>query len=260
MASMKETKTVSEQYKTADNLMTRMRFQGKYSVNSYGFNRWITDQYRFERGYQILELGCGNGTEWARVFPTLPSSCHLTLSDFSEGMLAAARENLSACPQIAYRQIDIQQIPYPDHSMDIIIANMMLYHVPDLNRALQEVKRVLKPTGVFYSATYGENGIIRYLGELFASYGVMASLNDNFTLQNGASVLGRHFNSVERRDYEDRFEVTDADDLYDYLMSLSAMVDFGTLTRTEILRVLEGQKVNGIIHIPKEYGLFLSRG
>lgn len=56
--------------------------------------------------------------------------------------------------QIIKKIIDIQNIPYEDNSFDLVIANMMLYHVPDLPRALAEVGRVLKPEGKLYTATF----------------------------------------------------------------------------------------------------------
>lgn len=260
MSSMKDAMTVKEQYQSADHLNTRLRFQGRYSVNRYGFNQWVFDQYRFEKGDQILEVGCGTGTLWPSAVTALPEGCQLTLTDFSEGMLKTAVQNLNGAQGVAFRQADIQQLPFPDQSMDVVIANMMLYHVPDLGRALDEVRRVLKPSGTFYSATYGENGLLHYIGELFAPYGVITSQNDGFTLQNGQETLKKVFAGVEKREYEDRFEVTEIGDLIDYLMSMSAMIDFGSLTRYEVERVLKGQMVDGAIHIPKEYGMFISRG
>ncbi|WP_084767053.1 class I SAM-dependent methyltransferase [Clostridium nigeriense] len=45
---------------------------------------------------------------------------------------------------VSFQQIDIQDINFPDETFDVIIANHMLYHIPDLQKALYEVKRVLK--------------------------------------------------------------------------------------------------------------------
>ena len=45
---------------------------------------------------------------------------------------------------VSFQQIDIQDINFPEETFDVIIANYMLYHIPDLQKALYEVKRVLK--------------------------------------------------------------------------------------------------------------------
>ena len=113
----------------------------------------------------------------------------LVLSDFSEGMLAAAENNIGHYDNMEYKIIDIQEIPYEDETFDVVIANMMLYHVPDIDKGLAEVRRVLKKEGHFYCATYGENGIIGFLSKIFSVYGVEDSMNKNFTLQNGTGIL-----------------------------------------------------------------------
>ena len=110
-----------------------------------------------------MELGCGTGSMWAGKGELIRKCGRLILSDFSEGMLTKTRATLRDYEGITYQIIDIQNIPYGDNTCDIVIANMMLYHVPDLKRGLNEVRRVLKPGGKFYCATFGENGIMEYL-------------------------------------------------------------------------------------------------
>ena len=56
------------------------------------------------------------------------------------------------CPGV----IDAQSIPFARWSFDAVIANSMLYHVPDRARALAEIQRILKPSGRFYASTIGE--------------------------------------------------------------------------------------------------------
>ena len=83
----------------------------------------------------------------------------------------SARANAGTRKNVSFRQVDIQDIPYPDDSFDVVIANMMLYHVPDLRKGLTEVRRVLKPGGSFYCATTGTHGIAEYVQELLKDYG-----------------------------------------------------------------------------------------
>ena len=132
-----------------------------------------------------LELGFGTGDMWKNRESLIGDCSKLILSDFSEGMVAVAKENVGNYDNIEYMVLDIQEIPYEDETFDIVIANMMLYHVPDIYSGLAEVRRVLKRDGSFYCATYGEHGIIEYLSNLFAAYGVEDNMNKNFTLQNG---------------------------------------------------------------------------
>lgn len=250
--------TLEKQYKTDKNLSVRINLHEKYSVNKQGFGDWINSHYDFKPGMRILELGCGNGSMWPEMIGSLPKDCELNLTDFSQGMLDAARARIGEHPGLSYRVVNIMDIPYETGSMDVVIANMMLYHVPDIDRALAEVRRVLKPGGIFYCATYGENSIMTWLNDLFSGFDIDIKMNTAFTLQNGKRMLLRQFDAVERFDYPDAFEITDTNDLVNYVLSMTAMANLSRLPRETVYDVLDAQKRAGIIHIPKEYGMFIS--
>ena len=74
----------------------------------------------------------------------------MTLTDISPAMVDAAREQLDDVCGVKFEFADIQNLPYPDASFDVVIANMMLYHVPDIARGLSEVRRVLRRDGRFF--------------------------------------------------------------------------------------------------------------
>ena len=251
-------KIVQTQYRSADKLNTRISLHDKYSVNKQGFGSWIASHYEIRPGALLLELGCGTGDMWRGREDLIRRCGRFVLSDCSAGMLASARENLSGCPEIEFRLIDIQDIPFPDRSFDLVIANMMLYHVPDLAKGLAEVRRVLKDGGRFYCATYGENGMMAYIGRLFAEQHVEDRINIAFTLQNGESRLKPFFSCVERFLYEDALAVTNPDDLIDYIHSLASLSVLQKLPGETLRAVLEKHMQDGVLHIPKEYGLFVS--
>jgi ubiquinone/menaquinone biosynthesis C-methylase UbiE len=259
MEQMADTKTLRSQYGTADKLSTRISIHAKYSVNKQGFGNWITGHYRFPEHAAVLELGCGTGEMWIGKSDVIRGCGRLILSDFSAGMLDKAKETLQGENGIVYQVIDIQEIPYPDHSFDAVIANMMLYHVPDLGKGLREVRRVLKDGGVFYCATYGENGMMEYIGGLFSGYGIETRVNANFTLQNGHEKLGPYFTEIKRDLYEDALLVTDPEDLVDYIFSLTGMSDLRKLPRNTVRDVLSRHMEGGVLRIPKEYGMFIAR-
>ena len=151
--------TVREQYATADKLNTRISLHEKYSVNKQGFGPWIAAHYAFPEGARVLEAGCGTGSMWAGQDALIMRCSKLILTDLNEGMVTKAKAALGERQELEYRTADIRSIPCPDRSLDAVIANMMLYHVPDIDKALREVCRVLKKDGTFYAATYGENGM-----------------------------------------------------------------------------------------------------
>ena len=257
---MKDAKAVKEQYSNSTNLNTRMSIHEKYSVNQLGFGNWLYQQYEFTDNMRILELGCGTGDLWANRMEQLNPGTSLILSDFSEGMVEIVRNKFSCHFGVSFEQINIEEIPFEAETFDMVIANMMLYHVPDLQKGLSEVNRVLKTGGTFCCATFGENGIQGYLTKTLGGYGIKIDINGSFTLQNGAYILKNYFTEVNRRDYVDALEVTETEDLLDYLYSMASIGNLGNVTREELHRCFEASKdEKGIIHIPKEYGMFACR-
>ena len=174
------------------------------------------------------------------------------------GALETAKATVGEHDNTEFRVIDIQSIPFEDESFDVVIANMMLYHVPDLKLGLREVRRVLKKTGKFYCATYGEHGIVEYMAQKLGRYGVEDQLNKSFTIQNGGTLLGGFFPRVELLEYKDSLAVTNVEDLVDYIYSLNSMTSLASVPRQEILDTLSENVRDGVLSVPKEYGMFVA--
>lgn len=222
MSNINNASIVNQQYKDDKNLSIRMSLHQKYSTNKYGYTNWMFDLFKFFDGCNMLELGCGNASMWDNRIQSLPAQCNLLLSDISDGMLKIAKEKFSNYTNVLYEIIDIQNISYRDNTFDIIIANSMLYHVPDLPKAISEVYRVLKPGGKFYATTTGNNGMQKYLYERFQEFNPQLNAFSNtfpFNLQNGKEILSSKFTDIERHEYVDSLEITETSDLIDWILS-----------------------------------------
>ena len=215
-----------EQYRDASNLNARIELHRRFGTNPTTWNTWIFDQFRLPAVGRILELGCGPGLLWRANFERIPRGWEVTLSDFSPGMLAEARRTLgSHADRFYFREIDTQAIPYADGAFDGVIANHMLYHVPDRPRALGEIARVLAPGGVLYATTVGTNHL-RELDALLEralpnspSRRSVSSATLGFTLENGAEQLESYFAAVALRRYQHDLRVTEVEPLVAYLLS-----------------------------------------
>ena len=252
--SIADKTVVKDQYATSARLETRISIHEKYSRNKQPFGEWIVSHYDLQPGEKVLELGCGTGSMWQGVI--LPEGCHVTLTDLSAGMLETARQN-TAHLHADYAVCDAMALPYEDNAFDVVIANMMLYHVPDLPKALSEVRRVLKRRGVFFCATSGEKTVVDYIREILGEEKVLPHIS--FTLQNGGALLARHFAHVERDIRKDGLNVTNLDDLMAYLSSLASMTGLNQGDKVSLRKALESHMQNGVLFIPKEYGTFLCR-
>ncbi len=259
IGSSNDVEAVRTQYSSSNGLDIRIAFHDMYSTNKYGYGNWILSNYEISEGAKVLEVGCGTAGMWVG-HDNLIARCELlTLTDMSNGMLSAARGNIGERKNVAYALADIQDIPFADDSFDVVIANSMLYHVPKIESALREVRRVLKNGGVFYCATYGEHNFTDVLADWFELDGETFRPNHNFTMQNGEQMLKAAFANVKAKFYEDSLHITNIDDLLNYLRSLVPFKAITDLPSERIREILMRHSCNGTIELPKEYGMFVCR-
>lgn len=251
--SIADKSVVKNQYATSARLETRISIHEKYSRNKLPFGEWIVSHYDLQPGERVLELGCGTGSMWQGV--TLPEDCHITLTDLSAGMLETARQNTTHL-YADYAVCDAMSLPYADKSFDVVIANMMLYHVPDIDRALSEIRRVLAPTGRFFAATCGEHGAVEAALEMLH---LPCDVNHRFTLQNGTEQLEKHFSEIRIMRREDALDVTHLPDLVAYLRSMQGMTVLADVPDAQLLAVFSAHMKDCVLSLPKEYGLFICK-
>jgi SAM-dependent methyltransferase len=158
--------------------------------------------------------------------------------------------------------MDAQEIPYPDETFDAVIANHMLYHVPDRRKALSEIKRILKANGCLFAATVGD----KHLKEIGA-YLSRATMKDNlprftdeFLLENGQKQLQEFFPNVELSRYEDNLRVTEVEPILAYVRSGIRAAYFSEEEFAQIEKELrEKLERVGEIFITKDSGMFVAQ-
>jgi len=199
---------VRQQYAREDNLRAR---RGLYEETAGPEPSDVLWEALVERSpRRVLEVGGGPGELAARIQRQLAAT--VAFLDISPRMVELARER-GVDAQIG----DAQQLPFADASFDTVVAAWMLYHVPDLDRTLDEIARVLEPGGALVAVT-NSVGHLRELRELIA-YPRTSDLT--FNRENGTDHLRRHFSAVERRDADGTVTVRDRAKLEAYRDSLS---------------------------------------
>lgn len=101
---------------------------------------------------RVLEAGCGMGECAGRLVRELDAQ--VTAVDLSPRMVELTRQH-----GVDVQLGDVQQLPFADDEFDCVVVNWVLYHVPDLDRALREIVRVLEPGGHLVAATVGPENI-----------------------------------------------------------------------------------------------------
>jgi len=193
---------------------------------------------------------------WGENQDRLPAGLELVVSDSSEGMLHAARQQLDGLPGVQFRQIDAAHVPEGNHTIDVAIANHMLYHVPDRTAVFSEVTRVLRPSGRFYAATNGATHMAE-LDDMIGKPEKRAMISTTqFSLENGAEQLAPFFDSVDLVRHQNPLAVTDASAVVAYVRSLPWDLSDRELARIE--EVVNGIiTTNGAFRITRDSGMFL---
>jgi len=131
---------------------------------------------------RVLEVGCGSG-EMAERINALPGVTLVATDDADDSVELTAARGVDA------RHADICYLPFDGESFDVVYAGWMLDHVRDIDRALAEVRRVLRPGGTFVAVTDGDDGTAERRRHRFSS-------------ETGERMLSRRFSDVRRQDLE----------------------------------------------------------
>ena len=122
-------------------------------------------------GLRVLELACGSGIVTRRLHAALPESASLVATDLNEAMLAYARQTMPAAA-IEWHEADMQALPFPDASFDVVVCQFGLMFPPDKPQAYREARRVLVPGGVLLANVWGlldENPVMALMHETVQS-------------------------------------------------------------------------------------------
>jgi ubiquinone/menaquinone biosynthesis C-methylase UbiE len=257
------------QYRDSSNLEVRAELHRQFSTAVTDWHPWVFDLLMLEPGMHVLECGCGPGWLWRENVTRIPANCHITLTDLSPGMVAEAAAALAnSSHRFDFQQANIQVLAFADDTFDVVVANHMLYHVPDLPQALAEVRRVLKGNGRFIAATNGNNHmkelvdlVPESLRETTASLRMRGSgVQVAFRLENGRAVLEPYFATIKQDLYEDSLYITEEEPLLAYALSMiqpgfdvpeTAVNQLRTAWAAEI-------KAEGGIKISKHSGVFVA--
>lgn len=199
-----ERSVVAGQYEGPSNLQSRVNVYAYLSPEhplpkGMTFEDWVLDHLDWTGEESALDIGCGPG---GFLSPISRRAARVMGFDLSLGMLATARKG-TPDGQAQLAAADIQALPLVSDCIDVVVAAFMLYHVPHLDRALQELSRVLHSGGTILAVTNGPDDKAeirqawqeagrRIIGHAFN----VPHWSDNFNLDNGPTVLGESFEVV----------------------------------------------------------------
>lgn len=269
MSAKNENPDQSKQYANSGKFNARIHLHKTYSTNPYPWPLWVFDQFPKKDHLRVLELGGGNGLLWMANAERIPDHWDITITDKSSGMLQDAQRNLAHLGEhVQWSVMDAEEIHYPEESFDIVIANHMLYHLGNLERALSEIGRVLKKNGTFYASTIGSRNMAE-MKELVKEFNpdsqydrILGMIESKFSMENGKQQLENAFTDVQLHVYEDSLSITDSDAIVEYVLSMNGLEgneQVMSLQEAKAFKIFLDEKMkesDGKIHISKASGMF----
>ncbi len=252
---------IRRQYATDAKIRLRQQIHEQFTHPRIDFAEWVLSNYRWRGGERVLDVGCGNGKYYYPLLYKAPDEgqpIEYYGLDLSNGMLQS--HPMYPSPRLTIGSIE--RLPFADGTFDVVMANHVLHHVPNLIHSIQELKRVLKPDGVLITATnsilsmYNLRRILHrstvLLSRLGSQVQPMLAPSDPYSLENGILVMKRYFYAVMRADLPSTLVFTDAEPLLEYIESTRDLRepqlppdvhwdDMMAITRQQITQIIHTQ-------------------
>jgi ubiquinone/menaquinone biosynthesis C-methylase UbiE len=224
-----------ELYATDERLAIRIRTHELYTQPQVDFTGWVLSHIPWRGDEIVLDVGCGAGIYIEPVLARAKVG-RLISADLSPGMLGdVAEKKLKGQKDVSARVVllnaDVMSLPLPEACCHVVLANHMLYHVPDIEQAVAEAWRVLRPGGYFIAATNGRDSGQTLRDEFARACSVLGhpievpapSIAVRFSLENGRDYIAPRFPEVKQAILESYLVFPEAKPALDYLRSMGSM-------------------------------------
>ena len=211
----------------------------RYSLQDYMHEVFKFDSFA---GKKILEIGCGAGIDSAEF---ARNGSLVTSTDFTERSVQATKELLQEANLPAnVMQADATRLQFEDDSFDCVYSFGVLHHIPDIEKALAEIKRVLKPGGQLMVMLYNKDSLL-YGYSIVYLRGIKERQLEKLTMD---ELLARYSERKEDNPYTRVYTKTEAEGLFSKYFSSCAVE-----VRYNVIDLPEQRKVK--VDVPDEYEL-----
>jgi arsenite methyltransferase len=135
-------------------------------------------------GEWVLDIGCGGGFYAYEAAQCVGPGGRVYAIDISADQVAAARARCAEVPWVECRVADATDLPYGDAEFDAVYCVQVIEYVPDLDRALEEIRRVLRPGGRLVNVATNWSSLVwrsdhpERMGRMLAAWAVHAPYPD----------------------------------------------------------------------------------
>ena len=231
MTSLLDPKRLKRQYATDKLSRDIVAMREKYAVPRIDFPLWAMNGLVWRGGEKVVDAGCGFGQYYEPLRERVPNVDYYGV-DLFPGVLATHPAFASGRLSVG----DVTSLPYPSGTFDVVMANHMLYHVQEIDDAIREIRRVLKPDGVLMATTHSvqtmpelrvllRRAVIILTQQPPSAVRAPLAATDLFGLENGTRMLARHFYAVSRFEIPSTMIFTTLDPFLSYLYAMRDMLE-----------------------------------
>jgi ubiquinone/menaquinone biosynthesis C-methylase UbiE len=210
----------------------------------YSLQDYMHEVFKFENfaGKKVLEIGCGSGIDTAEF---ARNGALVTGTDFTERSVRSTKELLEEANLPAtVRQADATNLPFDDNTFDCVYSFGVLHHIPDVEKALAEIKRVLKPGGQVMVMLYHRDSLL-YGYSIVYLRGIRGKQLEKLSMD---ELLAKYSERKEDNPYTRVYTREEAETLFSkYFKSCSTEVHYN------VIDLPEQRKVK--VEVPDKYEL-----
>ena len=147
--SNSETSNVPAHLEWEDGVAAARKWKNEAAVSGRPTNDALISLAQIILGMKVLDLAAGSGHPALDIARVIGPAGHVTATDLSAKLLAVAQEkaNEQGLSNISFREVDMENQPFPDETFDIVTCRFGIMYAQNVQRALREMRRVLKPNG-----------------------------------------------------------------------------------------------------------------
>jgi ubiquinone/menaquinone biosynthesis C-methylase UbiE len=120
----------------------------------------------------VLDIACGKGAVTFPIAANLSGKGHIYAIDFSQKMIQECKEVMKSLnhQNIEFLEMDAENLEFPDNSIDKIVSGFGLFFLPDIEKGLREIRRVLKPGGLMVFSSWNNEFQLKWYMEIISKY------------------------------------------------------------------------------------------
>jgi ubiquinone/menaquinone biosynthesis C-methylase UbiE len=168
---------ISEMFNNKKEIIAKTFDQASQKFDGIGtpffkhYGKILADFAEIKQDDCVLDIACGKGAATFPVLDKLSGDGKIYGIDISPNMIAECKKLINhSSKNVHFLVMDAENIEFGDESFDKVICGFGLFFLPDIEKGINEIKRVLKPGGLLIFSSWNKNYQMKWLPDIIAKY------------------------------------------------------------------------------------------